>query len=625
MAELLKYSELWQLLCEGDESILIEVKRGSDVGKSSFETVSAFSNEPNAGGGYILFGVERRHSSLFADYEVTGVVDADKLKCDFATQCRGSFSTPIRPILTVETVSQKLVVVAYIPEANPLSKPIFIKSRGVHHGSYRRVAGTDQLCTEDDLAVLYQARGHRAFDESPIPETSLEDIDQHALGAYRKARRDAQTIGATELASYSDEDLLHAVGASGNYGNQRVLTAAGLILFGRQVSLRRNLPMMRVDYIRVDGRSWVPDAERRYQTIEKLGPLLTITEQVVSQVLEDIPRSFLLVEGQMHRRDVPLIPRTVLREAIVNAVMHRSYQKQQPIQIIRFSNRLEIINPGYSLKPEERLGEPGSLTRNPKIAAALHDAALAETKGTGIKVMTEAMQHANLTAPIIDSSRTRDEFRLVLLVHHLMSDEHIRWLSRFKHCKLTDDEARALVTVRETGFIDNSIYRSLNHVDTLTASKCLQKLRDAELIVQKGKGATTYYEGGNLFDEPTQKGGSGTKNPPLRREDDALRREIDTLRREVEPMRREMTEDLREELANLPKRAKTSEVDELILRLCNFRPMTLRELAGFLGKSTEHIRNRYVGRLIKAGRLGYLDPENITSRNQRYVTTEEAE
>lgn len=628
MAETLTFAELWQHLSTGDESVLLEVKRGSGVGKSCFETISAFANEPDTGGGYILFGVEARRDSLFPDYEVTGVENVDQLKCDFVTQCRENFSIPIRPNVTVETVAGKIVVIAHIPEALPQSKPVYIKSRGVHHGSYRRIAGTDQLCTEDDLALFYQARGQRAYDEAPLPETTLEDVDPTAIAAFRKARRDAQTAGSAEVAAYSDEDLLYAVGGSCSYGKARVLTVAGLLLFGKQAALRRYLPMTRVDYIRVDGREWVPDPDQRYQTVEKLGPLLTLAPQIVSQVLEDIPKAFMLPEGQMHRRDVPLIPRTVIREAIVNALMHRSYQKQEPIQIIRFSNRIEIRNPGYSLIPEERLGEPGSRTRNPRIAAALHDVGLAETKGTGIRVMREAMENANLTVPLIDSDRVRDVFRLRLLVHHLLSDEDIRWLARFKDCNLSNDDARALVMVREVGTIDNSTYRSLNHVDTLTASKRLQKLRDADLLSARGKGATTHYVAGARFGSirkgRTEAGAAGKKTG-LRREPQSLRRELEALRRETELLREEMTDDLREELERLAKRAKPAEIDDLIMRLCNFRPMALRELAGLLQRSPEHLRNRNISRLIKSRRLHYLYPEEPSSPKQRYVPGEEFE
>lgn len=63
--------------------------------------------------------------------------------------------------------------------------------------------------------------------------------------------------------------------------------------------------------------------------------------------------------------------------------MHRLYRVHGSIPIIRYANRLERRNPGYSLRAEERLGEPGSETRNPGIAAIFHDVRLAETKGEG--------------------------------------------------------------------------------------------------------------------------------------------------------------------------------------------------------------------------------------------------
>ena len=158
--------------------------------------------------------------------------------------------------------------------------------------------------------------------------------------------------------------------------------------------------MTRVDYIRVPGREWVPNPEERYQAVELRGPLLTLIPRVIATVLDDIPSAFALTEDGIHRQDVPVVPRTVIREAIVNALMHRSYRQRQPVQIIRYANRIEIRNPGHSLVPDERLGEPGSLSRNEKIAAVLHEVGLAETKGTGVRSMREAMERANLTLPL---------------------------------------------------------------------------------------------------------------------------------------------------------------------------------------------------------------------------------
>ena len=57
--------------------------------------------------------------------------------------------------------------------------------------------------------------------------------------------------------------------------------------------------------------------------------------------------------------------------------------RHSPAQIIRYSNRIEILNPGYSLKDMASLGTPGSRLRNPVIAAVLHELNWAETKGSG--------------------------------------------------------------------------------------------------------------------------------------------------------------------------------------------------------------------------------------------------
>ena len=79
--------------------------------------------------------------------------------------------------------------------------------------------------------------------------------------------------------------------------------------------------------------------------------------------------------------------------------MHRSYTQHSPIQVIRYSNRIEIRNVGHSLKPVAELGIPGSRLRNPTLAAVLHDLNLAEAKGTGIRSMRRLAAEAGLTLP----------------------------------------------------------------------------------------------------------------------------------------------------------------------------------------------------------------------------------
>lgn len=140
-------------------------------------------------------------------------------------------------------------------------------------------------------------------------------------------------------------------------------TVAGLVLFGNAVALRRCLPTTRVDYIRVPGTEWLPDPERRFDSIDLRDSLLRLIRRAQAAILDDLPKAFGLAEGDLQRKDSPVVPQRVIREAVVNALMHRSYRSHAPIQIIRYSNRLEIRNPGHSLKLTcalEIIGEHGA-------------------------------------------------------------------------------------------------------------------------------------------------------------------------------------------------------------------------------------------------------------------------
>ena len=99
----------------------------------------------------MLLGVGLAKENLFPSYEITGVSNPDQLQADLATQCREMFNRPIRPQISVEVAGDKRVIVAFIPEAQPNEKPIFIQSRGLPKGAFRRIGSTDQVCTEDDI------------------------------------------------------------------------------------------------------------------------------------------------------------------------------------------------------------------------------------------------------------------------------------------------------------------------------------------------------------------------------------------------------------------------------------------------------------------------------------------
>ena len=613
---MLNFEELWEKLINGDESTEIEAKRGEDVGKSILEIISAFANEPDNGGGYFLLGVIKKEDALFPDYQIVGVSDPDKVQTTLATVCRDSIQPPLRPTIWTETRNDKTVVLAFIAEAQPHEKPVFVKSRGIMHGSFRRIGSTDQRCTDEDIAFLVQNRGHQSFDKTILPQTTINDFEPRAIKEYRNIRTKINP-NASEL-SFSDEELLDAVGATEMQNDKRRATVAGILLFGNQQSLRKHFPMTRIDYIRVAGREWLSNPDERLD-LEMREALLLMIPRIINQILDDIPKKVFFDENNPMRQDVPLIPLRVIREAIVNALMHRNYRTDKTVMVIRYSNRLEIHNPGYSLIAEDRLGEPhATQARNPRIADILHDLNLAETKGTGIRKIREEMEKANLTLPLFESDRSKDSFTASLFTIHFFEQSDIDWLKNFKDCGLKDEEAKALVFVNKAGIINNSLYRELNRgVDTVEASRALQRLRDLELIETRSKGAGTFYVTGKRMWEVE---GIASQINTASLPDNTLSGKSGLPDNEQTTPIPVLPTHLSEAVAQLGQRATHEAIRYVIWKLCQHRAFQITELAAILNRNPKYLSERFISPMIAENKLRFTHPENPTHPHQAYKT-----
>ena len=617
--------ELLESLTLLDENERIEAKRAQDVGKSLLETICAFANEPGMDGGWLLLGVAPDEQALFPGYAVEGVTDPDKLSADIASQCASVFNMPLRVDIRTESLEGKPVIVVSVPEAAPQAKPIYFKSTGLPRGAFRRIGSTDQRCTEDDLEALYASRQHESFDAGLVAGAELDDLDEKVIADYRTARAEANP-DAEEL-RWADLELLQALNAvrrdaSGAWKP----TVAGLLLFGTAVALRRSFPMTRVDYIRVPGREWVPHPERRFDTVELRAPMFSLLRRIQAAILDDLPKSFGLEEGQLQRSDQPVIPLRALREVLVNALMHRSYRAHAPVQVIRYANRLEIRNPGFSLKSRDHLGEPGSMSRNPHIAAVLHETRFAETKGSGIRAIREAMDKAGLVPPLFESDRGQDQFSVFFFFHHFLGEEDLRWLGQFRDLHLGNEDARALVVAREAGGIDNATYRALNKVDTLTASNALRRLRDAGLLSQQGKGSATWYQPTGKLTKTdglsSDLGALSSKPEGLSSNPGALSSNPEALSSNLAPARAALLNELPGELAarvgGIGQRHQPDRVRDLVVDLCAHRSWRVDELALLLQRNPEFIRQSYLRPLLAQQRIAMTLPDTPNSPLQAY-------
>ena len=673
--------ELFAELNSFDENRRIEAKSASAVGKSMMETVCAFANEPGLCGGYLLLGAKR--TGMAEDgrpvYEPENIENTDKVQSDFVAMCNSMFNVRIRPIINVEEYLGKTVIVVKIEELPDSQKPAYFAKRGLPEGAFRRIGPSDEKCSEEDMYLFYQSAD--TYDSCIVDDADLDDIDENALNFYRKLRKEVNP-DAEEL-TLNDVDLLRALGAikknkQGGYD----LTYTGLLVFGKQMSLRRLVPSFRVDYIRISGNQWLADGDNRFeQTIDMRGPLILMVNKACSAVMDDLPKGFELKKDSMQASTPAILPNKVLREAIVNSYIHRSNRVNQPIQIIRYSNRIEIHNPGYSLKPQDDWGEPGSMLRNPRISEIFHDTNLAETKGTGIGAMRRLMKEAGLMPPTFESNHEANKFTARLLLHHFLSKENMEWLAQYAEFGLVNEQKLALVFVREVGAIDNATYRQLDSSITHARARLeIHKLCDLEFIEKKGQGRNTYYirtskvvslgerlrpqgerlrpqgerlpakeqrlppQHGTLGEKiPPQHGTLGEKIPPqhgtlgekIPPQHGTLGKKIPPQGEKIPPQHgtfeiesqpksrnellRELPKGLQERVAKLGKWASREKVSQLLVDLCAFKPYSYEELALIIQRAAKPMKDKYIKPLRLANKLFYWIPEMINHPLQKYV------
>lgn len=590
------------------------------------QSICAFANEPGLGGGYLLLGVCEPDES-HEQFWVEGVRDIDRLLNELQNNCREQFEIPIPVQCQVAELEGRRVVAVHVPELEVAAKPCAFKGRFDSKnkrktGVWRRGLNGDYECSQQELEPLLLAKSGLGFEQVILADAEWDDLDDSAIALYRQLR--ARVRPQAEELQASDEDMLYALNLVKRNDGRLRPNVAGLLLLGKPLALRRLLPAVRVDYVRIQGTQWVEDPEQRFATTQDFRePLIRLIPRLEATILDDMPRHFHLREGETQRSDQPLLPQKVVREAVVNALMHRDYRVNQPTLVVRYSNRLEIRNAGYSLKPEPMLGEMGSQLRNPLVAAVLYDLAYAETKGTGIRTMRRLLVEAGLTAPVFTSHHLENQFTAIYLLHQLLGEEQLLWLQQFSHLHLSDDEAKALILAAETGAVDNAALRAVSGLDTLSASQTLGRLHhQRHLLVKGGAGPSTYYQLAALPElplfqasasDPEQDTGELTTNAGDLAADAG----------DLATNTGDLPESLCRALDALTPKARQERLWPLIVWLCAIRPHSAEQLGRLLDRQVTHLKIKHLKPLrIEAGYLQYTHPEVINHPEQAYQATD---
>lgn len=401
--------ELDRLRRLGGEPARVEVKKALDgLPKTVVETVSAFANTV---GGTLILGVDER-----AGFTPVRLPGPAKLRDDLVSAVSDQLEPPIRLGVELVEIDGAVVVVAEIDSLPSDRRPCYVKSRGIANGSFVRTGDGDRRMTQAEIGLAIANQAQPRYDVEPVPEASLEDLDGAAVARTLARMRDT----SRSLRDVDDETALQRIRVLVPCENGELAPSlAGVLTYG--VFPQQFFPQLTISLVVYsEVGSYGTSAPRFEDNPVIRGAIPDLVAETVSAL-----RRHMSVRGYVNgagRREELDYPQEAVREAIVNAVMHRDYSqvtRGTQIQVELHPERLVVRSPGSLYGPVrvEELGTEGvSSSRNAFLADMLtntylprSDRLVAENRASGIPAMIRELRRSGLGRPIFRNLPSRFE------------------------------------------------------------------------------------------------------------------------------------------------------------------------------------------------------------------------
>ena len=261
---------------------------------------------------------------------------------------------------------------------------------------YYRSGSTNQELTGYSLDELLLGKYGKTWDAVPVPYIKADDFYKDAFDVFRKKAVTSKRL-LQEDVEVTDAELLQTLKLTeGNY----ILRAASL-LFHQDPERWCLGSYVKIGYFE-------NDAEILYQD-EINGPLITLPDRVMDAIFTKYFKGLIRYEGIQRIDEYPM-PREVLREAVLNSVVHKDYSTGNPIHIKIYDDKVIIYNDfqlPINIRPETLLqGRIGSKPHNPLVASVFFRSGQIEAWGRGIEKMRKGCVADGLSEPEFEIAST---------------------------------------------------------------------------------------------------------------------------------------------------------------------------------------------------------------------------
>lgn len=336
----------------------------------------------NADGGTVAIGISDKTRRIEGiDYEIQKLNELLRVPFDFC-------------VPTVKAEIEKVPCIDFKGRNNHVLLMHIEPSMEVHANQadevFMRVGDKSKKLTFDERTQLMYDKGERFFEDKPVSDADLDDIDMEFVEKY------VDKIGYSKSAM---EYLKENKGFVKEKNNQIQISTAAILLFGKNPQLY--FPRARVRFIRYEGTQEYVGAQMNVvKDITFEGNILNMLTSAISYLDTQIKEKTYLGEDGIFVTEEEY-PKFVRQELIVNAVTHRDYSiRGTDIQIKMFDDRIVVESPGKlpGLVKIDNIRHT-HFSRNPKIAEFLKTYNFVKEYGEGVDRMCKELETAGLQDP----------------------------------------------------------------------------------------------------------------------------------------------------------------------------------------------------------------------------------
>ena len=317
------------------------------------------------------------------------------------------------------------------------------------------------------------------FDDKICAEATLDDIDTKKVEWYLEERYKARKVSKSELPY---EQLLVNLGAARKVNGDIRPTNAGILFFGKYP--QRFFVQSPLRVVRFKGTDVTHPV---LNSIDCHGTIWEMVNQAEEFIRMHVRLLSYRTSHSFRRTERFEYPLKALREAVINALIHRDYRSTADTRVFIFDDRFEVISPGTfpeGVTPDKPWHRPV----NPILCSLIYDIGWIEKYGSGIPMMKRLCRQQGNKEPYYD---LRSVETVIIFESPVKERTFIDIVDLTE--RLNERQQKAIWYIQEYGRITNREYRKIFDVAKDTAHRDLTDMVKKGIIIRKGVGPGTHY------------------------------------------------------------------------------------------------------------------------------------